>query len=317
MKNFFTKNIGLKSFSLLLAILLELHFYSPDNSLSTVLPVPIEVQNLNPDMMVVWPILGERGKRFTTRVRLRGPAPQVKQLASAGLKFIVELPEQNPYDLSVKLSPEQLRLPQGIEVEEIEPPAIDLKLERVMDREFVVVVDRVGEPPTGHRIEKVRSIPETVLARGPRGEIADGLSVVKTHPVDVSKLTQTKTIQAQPLVERGPLSKFNVPAVSVEVVVSVIMDEREYSQVTPSVLAPAGLAASVEPSRVRAKISGPKHLLQQLNAGDLQIIADGQAFKPGKYMVDLKANLPEGVELISLEPAQVNMIVVAKTAGSE
>src|SRR5689334_22599536 len=103
------ENLSLKLISLILAVMLEIYFYSPDNSLTVSLPVTVELRNVPSTMMFISPRNGERG--IPARLEVRGPRPLIEQVRTANHRYVVDYPPTHPTVFSSPLDARQLWLP--------------------------------------------------------------------------------------------------------------------------------------------------------------------------------------------------------------
>ncbi len=306
-REFVTENLGLKILSLMLAILLEAYFYSPDNSIIATFNATIELQNLRSDYMVVSPPVGERG--LTAKFSAKCPKQMVDDLRGTAHRFLVDVPNGEPTSFKVALNPLQLRLPAGVEITEIDPPTISVTLDKVIRKKLLVVVDKIGEPALGYRVDEV-VLPETVTAQGPKSEL-DGFNIVNTEKVDISSIKETRQMNVE-LVNKGPLTTLLENAVTVELRVTPIPAEKTFSRAAVKVLAPSGYAASVEPSTVEVTLGGPANSLEELKGSSLELVADSSALGAGRHEVGLSIrNLP-GVSVVRTKPSKVGVTLVKK-----
>lgn len=213
MKEFFTKNLGLKVFSLVLAVLLELYFYGPENSVTLEMNAPIAVHNLPQSMMIVWPPAGDSG--YFAKIIVRGPAPLVEQLRNSQRRFSVRLPDDLPPNYPVVLNPQQLDLPAGVEVIRVEPASMNFRFDRVMKKEIKVRARIGGTVADGYQVDKVTIEPGAIMVSGPVDEIQTW-DFIDTQRIDVTDLKADRELQVG-LIEPNTLSKLSTKAVTVHV----------------------------------------------------------------------------------------------------
>jgi YbbR domain-containing protein len=309
LKEFFTTNLGLKLFSLFLAIMLELYLNSPDQWVAETLSVPVEVSNIARDMMIVSPFID--GQKISVNVRFRGPKSQVKQVKDFSPKFFVEVPSNIVDRTRIILNEKQLRLPTGVEVSSIDPESIELRFERVHRKELLIKLTKQGTVADGYQITSEEIQPERVFAFGPESELA-GVESVVTDLVDISGLDQPKRLEVG-LVSVGRLTRLNVNVVGVKLNVSPIMSEKTFSSVGVKIEAGKGFAASVEPSNLKVVVSGPVQRLNALTANDIQIIADAKALPSGRHNLKPNVILPNGLTLVSIQPNELIVSVLKNT----
>ncbi len=309
MRGLFKKNLGLKLFSLLLAVLLELHLIGPENMVETAILVNVEVRNLPANTMIVSPKGGDRGLFVKTRVR--GPRNLVERIEPLSQRFFVELPTPPPSTFRSALSLAQLRLDGRIGVLSIEPPFIEIKLEPIVKKDLLVVVDRLGEPAKGFKFKNTKVTPETVIAKGPRSEL-DGFDLIKTQPIDIGGLEANSQRQVA-LERKGEFTMLAVDAVTVEVEIEPVITQRVISRARVKVSAPSGFAAVAEPSVTKLTLAGPQRSLDQLLPERVTMSANGAQLGAGQHELELQPlDLPEGVTVLKAEPSKVKVNLVAK-----
>lgn len=311
MKGFLTENIGLKMFSLLLAVMLELYLNSPDKWVTVALNIPVEIRNLSQDMIVVEPVIGR--SRLFAKVKFQGPKSQVKQVESFAPSLFVDLPIPNPDSFRAELNEKQLRLPSHVEVLEIDPTFFDMKLDRVKAKELLVTLETNGQLALGYMIENIEIRPVSVIVRGPSREV-NGLVAVEGRTVDVKGLSRSKRFEV-PLIVKGLNTRYNVDVVSVNVKVSPIVAQKTFRSVTVKVIAPKGFAATVSPSSATVTLGGPQSVLTSLKPSDVTLMANGKHLETGNHMVRLKGGrLPKDVKVVHTDPAKVSVTLYRSPA---
>lgn len=119
----------------------------------------------------------------SVRVRLRGGSKQVRQLNPFQVNVQVELARASPGRFSVNLGPENVLLPEGLEVVSIEPNAIQVELEQELSRRLPVVPKLVGEPAAGAVIAGTTEVfPNQVLVSGP-ASLVQRTAALETVPI--------------------------------------------------------------------------------------------------------------------------------------
>jgi len=118
-------------------------------------------------------------------VRLRGSSKLIRQLNPYQVNVQVELAQTQPGTVTVNLGPENVLMPDGLEVVSIEPNAIRVELEREISQRLPVVPRLVGEPAAGSIVEEPAVFPNLVLVTGPESLLAKVQSL-STRPVDLS-----------------------------------------------------------------------------------------------------------------------------------
>lgn len=298
------EHLGLKLISLVLAVLLEVYFYSPDNSVGATLFVPIELSGLASGTMVVEPL--NLGKGLAAEVQVRGPKSLVDQLRTNTQKFSVRVASEQA-EFSVVLEPSQLSLPKGVDVDRIKPERILVRTEREVVKELIVVVDRHGQVPSGYKLERLAVFPQSVTVRGPLSQL-EKLQAVETSRLDISGIS-TPMQKELGLKNLGSLVQTNVTAVTVDLQIEPIPLQKTLHDVDIEVVAPSGVAASVHPSRVKVTVEGPTETVKSLGKDEIKLVADARGLSSGKHEVEPLGSLPRDVRILKIEPARVSVSV--------
>jgi len=314
-RDFFRKNLGLKILSLLIAVSLEVYFMSPQNLIVETISASVELEGLPKDYMIVWPPSADEG--MFVACKLRGPGPIVQELRTSPRKFKVRFPAKPPKIMVVNLNPEELKLPSGVDLLEIQPGKVEFRIELVTERTLPVEAKFSGEIPNGFRMESYKIEPSEVAINGPESEL-EGIEQLETEELDLSQFRNNSVIDV-PLKELGGKLSLRRKAVRIMLNLGPIQSDRVFPGVKVSVRAPDGYAASVTPSRVKAIFTGDEKSISSLEESELEVVATiPEPARPagGKRFVEqvkLEARkLPAGVRLLSTEPAQVEVTLVRR-----
>lgn len=114
------------------------------------------------------------------RVRLRGRASRIRNLNPFVVDIFLEIPAaaRSAYDLQIL--PENVIMPEGVEVVSIEPATIRVRLDREVTGMLPVRARLVGEPAAGAVAREVQVIPDKVLVSGPESRLRAVNNLVTT-----------------------------------------------------------------------------------------------------------------------------------------
>lgn len=306
MKDFFTKNLRLKLISLVLAVSLEIYFVSPHNLVTATLRVVVDITNLPARTMIVSPPKARDG--IVTVFKIRGPAPLVQEVLATPRRMAIVLPPNVGESFVTVMSPQELRLPSGVEVLEIDPARVELRLEKVLEKDIPVRVMQHGSLPATLLLDELRPQPEIVRVRGPMN-IVSGLEVGDTDRVDLSGIVASQVLDV-PLVELGDSVSFHPPSVRVEVKVSPKLGERTVEGVRVKISSPNGVAATVEPSKVRVVVTGDPAVLGPLSDKDIEVTMHTEGLQEGVHDLPVSGICPNGVRFLRAIPERVSVKLV-------
>jgi YbbR domain-containing protein len=148
-------------------------------------------------------------------VRVRGSSKQVRQLNPYMVDVQVELPAAEGL-ATVNLGPENVLMPEGLEMVAIEPNVVRVELERETSQRIAVVPEIVGDAAPGSKVGEPEVFPNQVLVTGP-----------------VSLLAKTRSLRTRPIRLEGRNATF---------------------EETVAVVAPDPLIQIVQPSKVSVRV---------------------------------------------------------------
>ena len=121
----------------------------------------------------------------TVRVRLRGSDRLIRNVNPFLVDVQVQLDNADEGMVEVQLFPNNVLVPDGIEVVSIEPSQLKLQLDREQRRLLPVRVRFTGEPAAGATAGTPRVNPEKVLVVGP-SHLVSALEHVETHAINLN-----------------------------------------------------------------------------------------------------------------------------------
>lgn len=120
----------------------------------------------------------------TVSVRLRGNTRSIRQLTPYEVDVQVAIEQRTKGTTTVTLSPDNVQMPEGLEVIAIEPNVLTLQLDAEVTRTLPVEVQLVGEPAAGATVEDVRLVPDAIKVSGPESML-DKVRSLRTNPVNL------------------------------------------------------------------------------------------------------------------------------------
>lgn len=299
LKPLFTHNIGLKLFSLACAIAIYAFVHGAQDAqrimavdLVVLLPPASENRTLTTDLPT------------SIRVSLHGPRSLVADLRPSDLGNM-QLDLRSGRSGRIPLEPGMLRVPGGVTIDSVDPPALDISWDDVVERAIQVQIPVTGVPAEGYVIKgRPTSTPETLNARGP-SQIVNNLQVARAEAFDVSGLkagTHRRTL----MIDRAPPRvTYDTSHATATVEIARKMRERVFSKVTVQVVGVG--RAKAYPPQVDVRVVGPPEFVTELRADQIVprvTVPDAES----------KKNQPNSVALpVELEMDNVEVSTVPKT----
>lgn len=247
---------------------------------------------------------------LTVQVKLKGSRAFMQNLFSNEEKIFLNLRDPqfvglNEYEAVIL--PSDVPVPFGVEVLEITPNIVNIRLEREITKEVPVRMQLTGDLAPELRLIKQDLVPEKMMISGPV-EVMRRISQLKTTPVAQSSLEGEGEIRIgladlDPRVTlleppaSGFLFQYSVKARTANLTIKNIKIKFLASQqdfiskqkeVAVDILAPEG---------------------RSLRESEVQVIAEIPDESKGVTAVKLRAILPEGVHLLQIHPETINVTV--------
>lgn len=227
----------------------------------------------------------------------------------------------NPVRRTVNLIPVQADGSRAREIELV--PATVVCDVDVRIREGVtpveVLPDRGGTaPPRGYTFQGYTDIsPQRVGVTGDAEAIDAMNSVIRTMPIDLSDKTQTFTTEVALALPAGVELVEGSQLVRVTVLITPVIDSREFVGVPVAVVGLDTALYDVEglADTVTVNVSGPMAQLETLNLGNIRIVADLTGLLPGNHQVTPQASLigvtgGEELTISSILPGQFSVTIL-------
>jgi len=301
---FFTSNLGLKASAVGIAILMfSLVHGAEDMERNVYVGVVVRPPADAEDMILVT----ETPDRV--RVRLKGSRARLNAIRQENLP---------PVDVKLKtreeprfyFEKEMFDLPTGVSVVQVVPPSLTFKWVPRAVRELPVEVFVVGDLPDGFEwAGEPEVFPETVEVDGPR-DVVNSMRTVRSMEVDVSELEEGVVQREIPLVGAPANTSFETQVVLVTLRVQPKMKDRVLSPLR--VDAEGVVPRALRPRAVAARIRGPELVVGELNPSSVLAIVNltDTPLARGSVSVPVELRgLPDGVEILEIEPASVTVLL--------
>ncbi|MFQ5669366.1 MAG: YbbR-like domain-containing protein [Acidobacteriota bacterium] len=238
--------------------------------------VPVDLSGLPLDMEIVGVPPGD------VSVRLRGPEVVLRTLAPEHVQVIPDFAGQPVHsgENFVPLTPEQVRVPAGIAVDQVLPNHLDIFLERTMTKEVPVHPAIHGDPASGYEVAGKVVQPARLAIEGPESMVSKVNFISTTPAISIESRDSNlrATVRPMPGGEPGNQVRLVDPGTRIDVMIRIrpIMKERRLTKVPVRLIGldPEGPQPRVRPSRVTVELTGPVNLVDKVSAADLEAVVD-------------------------------------------
>ncbi|HEU0175801.1 MAG TPA: CdaR family protein [Blastocatellia bacterium] len=292
------ENKGLKSLSLLLAVLLFIVSRQPVIDLRMV-GVPIEYRGLSPGVKIV----GDAEQ--TVSVRLSGPRDIVRSLAPNQLLVIADLSGKEPGERVVQLKVDESLLPDNVKVMQIEPPSIRIKLEPNVAKRVRVEANLIGSVAEGREFYGVALYPGEVEIEGPRS-IVDKMERVLTEKVSLDGRGADFQTSVEVDIPQDSLRVKTPGRIELSVKIGEERLVRRFAN-APVQWIDKSATGWLLTKTVLIEVSGPKSAVEALRPDDLRVEVKTASLPPEVTSVTPQVQLPANIEIRKIIPREVKV----------
>jgi YbbR domain-containing protein len=171
-----------------------------------------------------------------------------------------------------------------------------------------VKVNTSGKLPDGLEIVSIVAQPTNVTVAGSDDDISK-VTAIETEPIDLSKVQATSTVKAQ-LISLEGIDVIEGEPVMVDITVK---EQEVQEEVAVTDLVIENLAENLEisdkPRSMTLSVKGPYSIIKNLKPTDIKVVVNAQGMSRGRHDITPTIVLPEGVELIKVEPQPVSVLL--------
>lgn len=242
-------------------------------------------------------------------VRVRASVGMLHSISSRDFAFFVDLSPVKKGENILPININQLVLPGGVEVIDVSPSRIYLEVDTAESKSVPLVAEIRGELANDYTAE-AKVIPPEVKISGASSQVAGINRLVM--PVAVDNTLLPGTTESKRLI---PLPE-GVDCTPSEATISLhIGIRRKLASVSRPVIVagPDQLTLSARPDKVQITLAVPDSLAGKVPTNDgIKATVQLENDDDGSYVLPVQVTLPEGIELVKVEPARVVVIVQQK-----
>ena len=293
-------NLGLRSLSVLIAVLLWLYVTSDNNVTSARIPVSVDVRELPVDKVVVWQL------KKQVDVEVRGPSFLVNRLIATPPTLRLKIPDTVENKFTAHITRAELDIEPPMQVLSIEPSTISFSVEQKISKELQVKVPLIGQLKTDLQLDHIKVSPGSVTLVGPESEVKD-LAVVQTIPVDLRDVKESFTDEIS-LQIPGTHTESDRPQVKVKFSISVPDVKKQIVGIPIEIRQSGDMAALLKPQVVTITVISTQSKIDSIKDGDIIPYVRLPRTIDGKgTLVPVQVELPSGLKLSSVEPEKVTI----------
>jgi len=298
------RHLGLKFLSVGLAVLLWM-VVSGEETVERGLRVPLELQQLPAGL--------ELGGDVTTTVdvRVRGSSGTLSRVSAGEVVAVLDLRTARPGRRLFPLTPEQVRVPFGVEVVHVMPSAIAMAFEASASRQVPVVPAVDGRPAPGYVVGAMTAEPASVEVVGPESAVKRA-SEAMTEPVSVTG-ARDKVRESVVVGVLDPALRLKNPrpaTVTVQILPAPLERTVHSRPVHLRNLA-ANLLAEATPTIVDVTLRGSRETLTRFDADEVVAYIDLSGLGAGDYMLTAHADASQDAGVVRIDPSSVKVRITS------
>jgi len=241
------------------------------------------------------------------KIKLKGSRAFVQNLDLTQEKMVIDLRDY-PYEqetFAVTFDSSMVQIPFGIEILEVFPQQVVLSLEREIRKKVPIRLRTVGDMSKDLKLISKEFSPREFMIRGPYHAIKK-VTLLNTLPLDLESLDGNGELKLklEPIDSRIQIedlkdinfyytikpNKANLTLQNVQV--SFLSKDANYFSMT---------------KKVSVDVLVPSERRDQIKPEDITVIGNISALGRGTHKVKLKAQLPEGVNLLKINPEEIEV----------
>ncbi|RJO66081.1 MAG: hypothetical protein C4523_13435 [Myxococcales bacterium] len=265
-RRIFFENLGLKLFSLLIALLLWLFVLGAEDVTATV-EVPLFFK-MPPDKVLVTDVPNK------ANVSVSGPWAAIKSWNADNLEVEINLINADLGPSVVYLEEKRFQLPPSLKLTRVNPSEVAISLAKKASKQAPVVPVQTGTPALGYVVKSIKVMPDKVLIEGAESDIQI-VDEVLTEEIDVAERKQSFTVMTKPVRLSKNISFPQKELLEVAVTIKKDLEERTFPNV-PVRVRNSRYVARVEPAEIPLTIMGPREVVESLQTKDIKAFVDAE-----------------------------------------
>ena len=248
------KNWVLKLLSLLFALFLW-YFVAGEDKVDTNVFIPVEIVNLPREMVIA----NQFKKQL--EVTISGPRGLISGIAKQHISRTVNMSKATLGPVVVRNDQDSIPFPRGITVLRVQPPHMTLLVDKLLEKEYPITPQTVGNPLKGFELAAVSIDPPTLSVSGPQSVLVREAEI-KTSPIDISDLQESTARQVTLNISPEIADLIGEPAVTANIVIREARDDRNIAKI-PIELSPQldSDTYSMDPAHIKVKALIPLSII--------------------------------------------------------
>ena len=300
------RHFWLKLLSVGLALLLWM-VVSGEETVERGLRVPLELTQVPAGLELLGDVPA------TVDVRVRGASGTLSRVATGDVVAVLDLHTAQEGRRLFPLTPDQMRVPFGVEIVQVMPSAVAMAFEPSASREVPIAPAVDGRPAPGYVVGSLTAEPRVVDVIGPESAVNRATEVL-TEPVSVAgaKAHVKQTVILGLLDPALRLKTARSATVTVQILPAPLERTLRNQPVHLRHLGP-NLQAAAVPAVVELTLRGSRDALGLVRADDVAAFVDLAGLGPGQYSLTVHADSSRDAGVTRVVPESVQVRITSAT----
>jgi YbbR domain-containing protein len=300
------RHFWLKVLSVSLALLLWM-VVSGEETVERGLRVPLELTQVPAGLELMGDVPA------TVEVRVRGASGALSRVPAGDVIAVLDLHTAQSGRRLFPLTPDQVRVPFGVEIMQVIPSAVAMSFETSASREVPIVPAIDGRPAPGYVVGPLTAEPRLAEIIGPESAVRRATEVM-TEPVSIAGAkTQVKQTVILGLLDPTlRLKTTRSASVTVQIVPAPLERTLRNQPVHLRNLGP-NLHAEAVPAAVDVTLRGNRDALKGVGADEVAAFIDLAGLGPGQYSLTVHADSSPDAGVTRVLPESVQVRITSGT----
>ncbi|WP_010238992.1 CdaR family protein [Clostridium arbusti] len=192
----------------------------------------------------------------------------------------------------------------------VQPQNVNVTIPIKKAKSVSINIKTTGQVTNGVNIKSLTPVQSTIDVIGDNDSL-NKVSSIDTVPIDLSKITENKTINVKLSLPNGISTLSGDNYINVKATVEGII-QKTFSSNINFINVPSGFNASLDNDKENITVSGDESVINSIKDGDIKCNVDCTSLQEGTHNVQVSVALPQGVTNIASDPSTVKVTIVKK-----
>lgn len=192
----------------------------------------------------------------------------------------------------------------------IQPQNVNVTIPIKKAKSVSINIKTTGQSANGVNIKSLTPVHQNIDVIGDSDSL-NKISSIDTVPIDLSKITESKTINTKLSLPNGISTLSGSNYINVNATVEAT-SQKAFSANINLINVPSNFSASLDNDKENVIVSGDETIINSIKDGDIKCNVDCASLQEGTHNVQVSVVLPQGLTNIQSNPSTVNVTMIKK-----